>query len=71
MEHEGNRGVIDGEWKLVALQGQPWELYHLARDPGEMQNLAAQHPERASALSAAWDEWAARCSVVRKHGAKP
>ena len=25
-EHEANRAIRDGDWKLVAKQGQPWEL---------------------------------------------
>jgi arylsulfatase A-like enzyme len=71
IEHEGNRGVRDGEWKLVARQGQPWELYQISRDPGEQHDLATEHADRVALLSAAWDDWAARCAVTKKRAAKP
>ena len=44
MEHEGNRAVRDGKWKLVALAGRPWELYDEEADRTEMRDLAAQNP---------------------------
>lgn len=66
IEHEGNRCVRDGEWKLVQLHGQPWELYNLAADPTEMHNLASQEPGRVQELTQAYDEWAARCGVKER-----
>jgi len=57
MEHEGNRFVRDGDWKLVALSQKPWELYDLATDPTEMRDLAAQQAGRADTLAKAWEEW--------------
>ena len=63
IEHEGNRSVRDGDWKLVALHEKPWELYHLAADPTEQRDLAAQEPARVVELAKAWDEWAERCRV--------
>jgi arylsulfatase A-like enzyme len=39
-----------GDWKYIH-QPEP-ELYHLAEDPGELRNLAAQQPERVTALRA-------------------
>jgi arylsulfatase A-like enzyme len=32
-------------------------LYHLAADPGERNDLAARHPEKAAELRAAWQSW--------------
>lgn len=26
-EHEGNRAIRVGDWKLVAMHGKPWEAY--------------------------------------------
>ena len=65
IEHEGNRAVRDGEWKLVGLSGKPWELYNLRSDPAEMRNLAASEPRRVETLTRAWNDWAQRCSVVK------
>ena len=57
-EHEGNRAVRAGDWKLVALKDGPWELYDLARDRGEQRDLAAAEPARVQALAALWERQA-------------
>lgn len=50
------QAVRHGGWKLLR-QGEdhPWELYNLAKDPGEQHDLAEQQPERVAALKA-WIE---------------
>ena len=63
-EHEGNRAVRDGRWKLVAKEGRPWELYDLEPDRTEMHDLAPSEPERVRKMAAAWEAWAARASVL-------
>jgi len=62
-EHEGNRAIRAGDWKLVAKHAGPWELYHLSKDRTEGTDLAAKHPEEAKALSAKYDAWASRAHV--------
>lgn len=63
VEHEGNRMVREGDWKLVALADKPWELYDLSHDPTEMNDLAARDPARVQRLGADWEAWAERCQV--------
>jgi len=63
MEHEGNRAVREGRWKLVALKDRPWELYDLDADPTEMNDLAAKEPDLVTRLTKAWEVWADRCLV--------
>ena len=63
-EHEGNRAVRDGEWKLVAKENQPWELYNMQTDRTEMHSLAEKHPERVAEMSRRWEAWAKRASVL-------
>ncbi|PAY18167.1 arylsulfatase [Rhodopirellula sp. SM50] len=63
-EHQGNRAVRRGKWKLVALDDQPWELYDLTVDRTEMNDLAGEHPELVKELSAAWDRWGAENHVT-------
>jgi arylsulfatase len=63
-EHEGNRAVRDGKWKLVAKEGEPWELYDIPADRTEMHNLAAEQPEKVKELAAKWDAYAARANVL-------
>ncbi|MGE3777728.1 MAG: sulfatase-like hydrolase/transferase, partial [Pirellulaceae bacterium] len=62
-EHEGNRAIRAGEWKLVSKHPGEWELYNMATDRTEMHNLAEQHPDRVRALSAQWQAWADRVGV--------
>jgi len=52
--HEGNRAVRAGDWKLVAAEGNPWELYDLSKDRAEQHNLAAQMPEKVKELEQLW-----------------
>jgi arylsulfatase len=63
-EHEGNRGIRVGDWKLVAVYRGAWELYDLATDRTETNNLAAQRPEQVKELAARWQAWAERVGVV-------
>jgi arylsulfatase A-like enzyme len=62
-EHEGNRAVRAGRWKLVAVLGKPWELYDLEADRTESKDLASREPARVRELSVLYDRWAARCGV--------
>lgn len=62
-EHEGSRAVREGDWKLVSLRGDRWELYELGSDPNEMRDLAKAEPGRVQAMAAQWEAWAARCGV--------
>lgn len=54
--HEGNRAVRVGDWKLVAANGDPWELYDLRTDRAEQVNLAAGMPEKVEALTRLWQQ---------------
>jgi len=63
-EHEGNRAVRAGQWKLVSRHPGPWELYNMEEDRTEGRDLAAGDAARAAAMAAEYAEWAARCGVV-------
>src|SRR3546814_6607055 len=58
-EHEGNRAVRDGKWKLVARFSRPCQLFDLSHDRSETRDLAAANPARLREMSAEWDTWAA------------
>ncbi len=64
-EHEGNRAVRDGTWKLVAkgVKGE-WELYDMEQDRTEMHNLVSQHPEIASRMVNQYEQWANERGIV-------
>lgn len=57
-EHEGNRAVRQGDWKLVALHKGEWELYNLKLDPVELDNQIASNPDKALELRALYQSWA-------------
>jgi len=63
-EHEGNRPVHAGQWKMVSRYPGPWELYNLEFDRSELTNVAEDYPTRVSNLSDLYEEWAKRCGVV-------
>jgi arylsulfatase len=63
-EHEGNRAVREGKWKLVALNGRGWELYDMEADRTELHDLGGKMPDKVRDLTAKWEEWARRANVV-------
>jgi arylsulfatase len=64
-EHESNRALRIGDWKLVAKGADgPWELYDMRRDRTEMNDLSAAHPERVKEMVATWERWAERTHAV-------
>jgi arylsulfatase len=63
-EHEANRAIRDGKWKLVAKENQAWELYDMERDRSELHDLSAKNPKKVAELAAKWDAWAARSDVL-------
>ncbi len=64
-EHEGNRAVRDGQWKLVAksVKGK-WELYNIPADRTEMNNLAEKYPDIVKKMTAQYNQWAKERGVV-------
>ena len=62
-EHEGNRAVRQGRWKLVSRHPGGWELYDMEADRTELNDLAAKHPDKVEQLKALYGKWAARCQV--------
>lgn len=63
-EHEGNRAILEGKWKLVSRYPRAWELYDLEADRTEMNNLAGQQPDMVKKLSAKYENWASRSNVL-------
>lgn len=70
VEYAGTLALIEGDWKLIApgdgpamntntgteLGNDPQpQLFHLADDPGEKQNVAAQHPDKVREMTALLD----------------
>jgi arylsulfatase A-like enzyme len=54
--------------KLSELDAHGWELYHVAEDPAENHNLAAEHRDRLIALIATWYVEAGKYDVMPVDG---
>lgn len=79
----GRRAIRKGDWKAIYV-AQPlfgendvpwvklntWQLYNLAEDPGEVNDLSAQHTGKLNELVALWDEYAARNEIFIREGAE-
>ncbi len=69
-EFAGHRGLYHDGWKLVTLHrpgtaysDQEWQLYHLATDPTEMHDVAAEYPAVVNKLARLWQDEAWRNTV--------
>lgn len=63
-EHEGNRAVRSGSWKIVStFPENRWHLYNLERDPTELKNLSAVNPAEEERLKQLYDKWATENGV--------
>lgn len=51
------RAIRDDEWKLIRGSDGSQELYHIADDPEEQRDLAAERPEQVDRLATALDDW--------------
>ena len=68
-EWSGSRALREGDWKVVwDSRGKEWELYNLAADRCETENLATTDPARVERLSRAWFDWAKRTGLKVKNG---
>jgi arylsulfatase len=67
-ETYGRRMAQQGNWKVL-LQAAPygtgdWQLYNLAEDLGEQNDLSDEFPERRASLIDAWQQYADQVGVI-------
>ena len=67
-ELQGRRGLRQGQWKLTFI-GPPhgpgrWQLFNLAEDLGESNDLADEAPERYAAMIALWERYADAVNLI-------
>lgn len=64
----GNRAVRQGDWKIrweiKPVGKSDWELFNLAQDPGERNDLAAQNPEKLKEMLVLWDKYVQENNVI-------
>lgn len=73
-EHEDNAFMMDGDWKLVGRgvsthdgpREELWELYNLADDRTELNELSDTDPDRVRRMADQWLTWAKEDRVYPK-----
>lgn len=69
-EHEGNRAVRKGDWKLVSRYDQdaggfmPWELYNLAEDRTELNDFSSDLPDKTREMIELYEKLADEAEVT-------
>ena len=53
----GGDAIRVDNWKAVRTGKNDWQLYNLANDPTELNNLADEHPDRVLQLADQWQAW--------------
>ena len=68
-EHEGNKAIRKGKWKLVRdYSDLSWELYDMQADPTEMKDLASVESALAQALLSEYLAWEKQVGVKEFQG---
>lgn len=74
-EHEGNKAVRLGKYKLVSKWEKDseynWELYDVELDRSEMNNLLEKMPEKAKEMVILWKDWAKKAGVLTWSKSQP
>jgi len=64
----GQKAFIDGDWKVLRMPrpfaSGEWELYNLKQDPGEIDDLSSEHPEKLERMVALWEQYSEDNSVL-------
>ncbi|MEO1011559.1 MAG: arylsulfatase [Bacteroidota bacterium] len=67
-EHEGNKAVRMGKYKLVSRWNKEseynWELYDLETDRTETDDLSQKMPDKMLELEGIWKQWAHKAGVL-------
>ena len=64
-EHEGNRAVRQGDWKLVSnYPDNQWHLYNMVADRTELNDLSKINPKKVQELARLYDDWASKADVI-------
>lgn len=63
-EHEGNRAIRHGTWKLVSRHPGRWELYNMEEDRTELHDRAAGERDHVQQMIGEYEAWAASSRVL-------
>ncbi len=74
----GKRAIRRGDWKIVweasqvkwwqsdplGIKRDAWQLYDLAADPAELNDLSTQHPAQLEHMIGQWDDYARENGII-------
>lgn len=64
----GRAAVRKGDWKIVYIPKpkgpEKWQMYNLAKDPGEIHDLSEEDPERLKKMIKLWDQYVLETGVI-------
>ena len=73
----GKQAIRQGDWKIINIPSIPsrdvrlpvlkpgqWQLYNLAEDPAEMNDLADSNPEKLRELLALWEQYTTKNNYI-------
>lgn len=80
----GKSALRQGDWKIVrespfsdwwdadglGIKRNEWQLYNIASDPAELEDLSAAEPQRLQRMIALWEEYAAANGVILPESAR-
>ncbi|MGZ0164121.1 MAG: sulfatase-like hydrolase/transferase [Planctomycetales bacterium] len=69
--HDGHKAIRVGDWKAVAPNSEPWELYNVANDRDESTDLAIPEGDRLNELVAEWDRQLAEFTELASRDLPP
>ena len=69
--HDGHKAIRIGDWKAVAPNGEPWELYNIINDRDESNDLSLPKDERLNELVAEWDRQLAEFTELASRDLPP
>ncbi|MFT5095814.1 MAG: pimeloyl-ACP methyl ester carboxylesterase, partial [Porticoccaceae bacterium] len=69
--HDGHKAIRVGDWKAVAPNSEPWELYNVANDRDESTDLAISEGDRLNELVAEWDRQLAEFTELASRDLPP
>ena len=67
LDHSGYSWLTEGDWKILRIQGEDeWQLYNLANDPKELNNIALLNRNKLIDLVSKFDQHANKIGIIKR-----
>ena len=68
----GGKWLRQGDYKALLIPlpygSGEWQLFNMAKDPGETEDLSEKQPQKMAELKAAWEQYSDEVGVVEITG---